>query len=217
MNLPPALKQYADRIDAMTLRERALVFLAAASILVGWTFSAFIAPLLLERSNKLNQMQVQQAEMKSWDVQLENLARAKSAAVRDGTRENRLAELHKLAGEIDRRIAERSEQLVPPDRMRSLLADIVRRNPALRLGTLGTLPATLIEGAQGQGGGQMYRHGMAITVSGAYSDIVSYLAELESLPVKVFWGDMEMSSEYPVTTMKISVFTYSPEKTWLSL
>ena len=217
MNLPPALKQYADRIDAMTLRERALVFLAAASILVGWTFSAFIAPLLLERSNKLSQMQVQQAEMKSWDVQLENLARAKSAAVRDGIRENRLAELQKLAGEIDRRIAERSEQLVPPDRMRSLLADIVRRNPALRLGTLGTLPATLIEGAQGQGGGQMYRHGMAITVSGAYSDIVSYLAELESLPVKVFWGDMEMSSEYPVTTMKISVFTYSPEKTWLSL
>lgn len=217
MNLPPALKQYADRIDAMTLRERALVFLAAASILVGWTFSAFIAPLLLERSNKLSQMQVQQAEMKSWDVQLENLARAKSAAVRDGTRENRLAELQKLVGEFDRRIAERSEQLVPPDRMRSLLADIVRRNPALRLGTLGTLPATLIEGAQGQGGGQMYRHGMAITVSGAYSDIVSYLAELESLPVKVFWGDMEMSSEYPVTTMKISVFTYSPEKTWLSL
>lgn len=217
MSVPPVLKLYADRIDAMTLRERALVFLAAASVLVGGTYNALMAPLLLERGNKLNQMQAQQNEMKLWNVQLESLARTRSAAVRDDARQGRLVELQQQVAEIDRRIAERSEQLVPPERMRSLLAEIVQRNAGLRLGALSTLPATLIDGARGQGDGQMYRHGMAITVSGTYSDIVSYLVELERLPLKVFWGDLELSSEYPVTTLNISVYTYSPEKTWLSL
>lgn len=217
MKLPPLLRVYADRVDAMTLRERVLIFLAAAAVLVGWSYNAMVAPLLIERGNKLSQMRLQQEEMNSWNLQLEVLARAKATNRLDDSRKATLAEMQRQIADFDARIAERRGQLVPPERMGALLSEIVRRNPNVQLGALVSLPATLIEGMQNQTGGQMYRHGMELSVSGSYLDIVSYLSDLEQMPVKLFWGDIELSSEYPVTKLRISLFTYSPEKTWLSL
>ena len=62
----------------------------------------------------------------------------------------------------------------------------------------------------------MYRHGIEITVSGSYLKMLTYVGQLERLPAKIMWGNMDLqAAAYPVVTLKITLYTLSPEKTWL--
>ena len=64
----------------------------------------------------------------------------------------------------------------------------------------------------------MYKHGVEITVRGAYTDLYDYLIQLEQLPWHMFWGKLNVSTQdYPEITMTITVYTLSLDKTWLSV
>ena len=69
--------------------------------------------------------------------------------------------------------------------------------------------------APAPGGLAIYRHGIEIAVSGSYLKMLTYVGQLERLPAKIMWGNMELQSAYPVVTLKITFYTLSPEKTWL--
>jgi MSHA biogenesis protein MshJ len=46
--------------------------------------------------------------------------------------------------------------------------------------------------------------------------MLTYVGQLEHLPAKIMWGNMELQAgAYPVATLKITLYTLSPEKTWL--
>src|SRR5579864_490264 len=116
MQLPKFLRTYADRFDAMSLRERALVFLAAASILVMLVDSAFFEPFLTRQKNSSQKIQQQQDEIRAMQVQLQAYAQSQlsSSAVAKRQRvDQRKAE---LAG-LDQQIAAKQGELVAPDRM----------------------------------------------------------------------------------------------------
>src|SRR5207245_4559157 len=58
MRLPVPLQRYADRLDAMSLRERVLIFLAVAVMIVAIADSALFEPIL--RRQKANSQRIQQ-------------------------------------------------------------------------------------------------------------------------------------------------------------
>jgi len=58
MRLPVPLQRYADRLDAMSLRERVLIFLAVAVVIVAIADSALFEPIL--RRQKVNSQRIQQ-------------------------------------------------------------------------------------------------------------------------------------------------------------
>jgi MSHA biogenesis protein MshJ len=66
---------------------------------------------------------------------------------------------------------------------------------------------------------QIFKHGVEITVEGSYRDFVRYLADLEKLPWRMYWSEVQLKVEEqpPRTLMTFTVFTLSLEKTWLSL
>ena len=46
--------------------------------------------------------------------------------------------------------------------------------------------------------------------------MLGYVGQLERLPAKIMWGNMELqAAAYPAVTLKITLYTLSPEKTWL--
>jgi len=216
MQLPKFLRTYADRFDAMSLRERALVFLAAASILVMLVDSAFFEPFLTRQKNSSQKIQQQQDEIRAMQVQLQAYAQSQlsSSAVAKRQRvDQRKAE---LAG-LDQQIAAKQGELVAPDRMAQMLSEILRRNPDVQLVSLRTLAATEFSQAPGAAGGSaMYRHGIEISVAGNYMKLLDYMGQLEHMPVKLLWGGMQLQAgAYPQCTLKVTLFTLSTEKTWL--
>ena len=217
MNLPALWRAYRDRIDALSLRERVLIFLAAAAVMVGGLFNSLIAPVMAERTKNVSIIQTQLEQIGVWNSELESLARQKASDPTGAGKSERLSAARLQLEQLERELVQRRQQLVPPERMNRLLHSILSGQAGLKLSQFETVEASLVEGSGLQGGAAMYRHGVDLVVTGSYADVVAYLARLEKVPERIFWGNLEMTAEYPVTTLKMSLFTYSLEKSWLSL
>lgn len=217
MRLREILLGYTKRLDAMSLRERVLVFLAAAAVLVGIADNGLLEPILRRQKidSQLNQQQTD--EIHAMQTQLQAYAQARLGEGANAKRqrlEKRVAELAAL----DRELAGRQSELITPDRMTKMLSEILKRNPEIELVSLRSIAATGLTQLPTMltGGATMYRHGIEVTVSGTYLRLLGYLAELERNPAKIFWGNMELQAgTYPQATLKVTLYTLSPDKTWL--
>ena len=221
MRLPPPLQRYADRLDAMSLRERVLIFLAVAVVIVAIADSALFEPIL--RRQKINSQRIQQQEDEIRTMQGQVQAYAQERTGDNANAKRQRLEKRKLElAALDRELAGRQNELVPPERMAKMLSEIVKRNPDIELVSLRTLAATgltpsltAILGST-PGGPAIYRHGIEIAVSGSYLKMLNYVGQLERLPAKIIWGNMELQAgAYPVVTLKITLYTFGPDKTWL--
>ena len=219
MRLPVPLQRYADRLDAMSLRERVLIFLAAAVVIVAIADSALFEPI--SRRQKVNSQRIhqQEDEIRTMQGQVQAYAQARTGD-NAGAKRQRLEKRRLELAALDRELAARRSELVPPERMAKMLHEIVKRNPDVELVSLRSLPATgltqSLTAILGSGGLALYRHGIEITVSGSYLKMLGYVGQLERLPAKIMWGNMELqAAAYPAVTLKITLYTLSPEKTWL--
>ncbi len=219
MRLPVSLQRYADRLDAMSLRERVLIFLAAAVVVVAVADSTLFDPI--SRRQKVNSQRIhqQEDEIRTMQGQVQAYAQARTGDDANAKRQRLDKRKLELAA-LDRELAARRSELVPPERMAKMLYEIVKRNPDVELVSLRSLPASglaqSLTAILGSGGLALYRHGIEITVSGSYLKMLAYVGQLERLPAKIMWGNMELqAAAYPVVTLKITLYTLSPEKTWL--
>jgi MSHA biogenesis protein MshJ len=231
------MKQQWDKltakVDSMSLRERVLIFLAAAFLLVAIVNSLFLDPLLAQQKNLSGQVIQQQEKIKEKQAETEALLQAQQDDSNSPLR-RRLADARRQLAEGDAWLQSNRERLVQPERMPDLLEQVLRKNSRLQLISLQTLPATpLIEKSANAGGNgptavpeesgvelekQIYKHGVKITVKGGYAALMQYLVQLEALPAKMFWGMAEMKVEkYPDTELTLTLYTLSLDKTWLQI
>ena len=155
----------------------------------------------------------------------------KLARVRDSdpdrVNRERLAVLKAQLDDAQTRIANEERKFTAPDKMRAVLEELLSKNQRVRLVSLKTLPiASIAESrADAQGAGAkpqaaerlIYRHGVELTISGAYLDVLGYLSALERLPTQLYWSGLLMEGRYPTVTMKVTVFTLSLDPAWLSV
>ncbi|MFT5808792.1 MAG: MSHA biogenesis protein MshJ, partial [Moritella dasanensis] len=62
----------------------------------------------------------------------------------------------------------------------------------------------------------LYRHGLRITMTGAFFDIQAYLDSIEQLPKKFYWEvfDYQMQ-EYPTAEVVMEIYTLSINKEFI--
>jgi len=220
MRLPVPLQRYADRLDAMSLRERVLIFLAVAVVIVAIADSALFEPILRRQKTNSQRIQQQEDEIRTMQTQVQASAQARTGDSANAKRQ-RLEKRRVELAALDRELAAGQSELVPPERMAKMLSEIVKRNPGIELISLRSLAATGLTQSltpmpgSAPGGPALYRHGIEIAVSGSYLTMLNYVGQLERLPAKIMWGNMELQGTYPVVTVKITFYTFSPDKTWL--
>ena len=208
------LKRYAERIDAATLRERAMIFAAAALLLVFLVNAALIEPLRAKQKRLAAENAQRQDELRTVNAELQRMAQSRGADP-DAAGRQRVVALRAELAALNGRIAQEQQRFTAPDRMRGLLGEMLERNKRLRLVDLKTLPASSIGEAQ-PGGARVFRHGVEMTIRGSYLELYEYLSALERLPTQLYWGRAELSAgEYPETTLKLTVYTVSFDKAWL--
>ena len=217
------------KIDGMSLRERAVIFLAAAFVVVASVNAVLLNPLLVKQTALSAQLVQKQEKMKELQAQLQ----AHSQARRDDQHSplrTRLAQLKQRLQEQDGYLQSHRDRLVEPDKMAELLEQVLNKNDKLQLVELKTLPASLLvekpQAAASQspaadlsaGQKQVFKHGIQITVRGGYLDMLRYLAALEKMPVQMFWGEVSLSVEkYPDAVLTLTLYTLSLDKTWLTV
>lgn len=236
------MKQYwqkmVQKVDALSLRERVIVFAAAVVILVA-LFNATLLDPQFEKQKKLAQ-RVSQTQAQVTAIQSEIQQKLTRQAVDpDVGNRTRLQQLKQRSNRLQTELLDMQKGLVSPDKMPQLLDDILKRNGKLNLLSLKTLPPSnlntpvaveakdagkpgaiaspnTIPGAPGID--SVYKHGVEIVLQGGYLDMLNYMAEIEALPWRIFWGKAKLSvDEYPKATLTLTLFTLSLDKKWLNL
>lgn len=210
-----ALKRYADRVDGATLRERALLFAAAALILVFVANAVLIKPLRDKERRLGADIAQRERELRTVQSEMQRMVRTREADP-DARNRKRAAELRAELAELDARIAGEQKRFTSPQRMRAVLEEMLERDKRLRLVDLKTLAITDLSASQGPAGRRVFRHGVELTLAGSYLDLHAYLKALEGLSTQLYWGRAEMSvSGYPVATLKLTVYTLSFDQAWM--
>lgn len=224
-------KKYSAKFDAMTLRERLMVFGAAALVAVYLMFLLVVEPLQKREAMLLSQAAQQRADLATLRQQVQLLQQRGGDP--DAANKSRKQELSGQIAAIDDNLKTMQKGLVPANRMSALLQDMLARTPRLELVGMKTLPfSTLVEKRNMPADGKdlppgaraaleesnVFKHGIEITVAGSYADLHDYLARLEKLPWNMLWSRASMTAhEYPKVVLTITVYTLSLDKAWLQV
>lgn len=236
-------QRLVTRVDALSLRERFIIFVMLVLILIT-AMNAFLLNPLYAKQKMLSE-EVKQDRAKSAAIQQELQQKVRASATDpDEANRTHLAQLKAQLEQMQNALVDMQKGLVPPEKMSALLEDILKRNGQLRLLSLKTLPVTLLNEpkasaakagivntgtnpAATQAGNSkqsenassaIYKHGVEITVQGRYLDMMNYMTQLESMPWQVFWGKAKMNvDEYPKATLTLTLYTLSLDKKWLQL
>jgi MSHA biogenesis protein MshJ len=230
MNLKEQVDKLSTKVDAFSLRERVLVFAAAAFLVVSLVDYLFLEPLLAKQKILSSHVVQQQEKMKEVQAQLAALLQAQQADANSPQRE-RIRSLRQQISEGDAYLKNRRDKLVPPEKMAQLLEQVLNKNGRLQLVALDTLPVSLLIEPSGDVASQVaeavqisssekqiYKHGVKITVRGSYADLLQYLTALEKLPTQMFWGVAKMDViQHPTVELTLTLYTLSLDKTWLQV
>ena len=234
-------QKFALKIDALSLRERAIIFVMVAIILMTSINVLLVDPQFAKQKLMSEQIKQEQAQIAVIRADIQQKVKSREVDP-DAANLVRLQMLKQQSEQMHTSLREMQNALVSPDKMAKLLEDIVKQNGKLRLMSLKTLPVTsLSEALPGPrataekipesvpapakdkkenktAADEVYRHGVEITLQGSYLDMLNYMAALEAMPWQLFWGSAKLNvDEYPKTTLTLTLFTLSLDKKWLNL
>lgn len=220
----------AERIDAMSVRERVFIFSAVMIAVVALLYSFLLDPEMKKERRLSTASAQRQTEIKALEAQVAKLAASRSQDP-DRARRERLQDVRGQLAEVERQISAEERKFTAPVQMKRVLDEMLARNRSVQLVGMRTLATTSIAEARATPGAQkpaaraatpgerlIYRHGVEVTVSGSYLDLMRYLGELEFLPTQLYWSSLELdATRYPTHTLKIVVYTLSLDPAWMNV
>jgi MSHA biogenesis protein MshJ len=128
------------RLDAMSLRERAMVFAAVTCAILFIAYSMVLEPLLAQQKKLLAEIGQQQNQIGGIDGEITQKIAAFQADP-DAQLRQHLSDVRREIQDADAALRSMQKGLVAPDQIVPLLEHILRGNGKLRLLSLKTLPA----------------------------------------------------------------------------
>ena len=218
--------QLRARIDAMSLRERGLVCLAACALLAFVGHALVLAPIEAAQETLRKQIAQQRTEMAAIDEAISGRVQAFQLDP-DAASRARLNSLRQEMGQLGDQLLAIEHGLVPPERMGPLVDGILRANGRLKLVSMRTLPVEPLADKQAPAPANtsaptaaplLYRHGIEVTVRGNYLDMVDYMSALDAMPTRMFWGRAQLEvEEYPAARLTLTLHTLSLDRQWMKL
>ncbi|MBP9655578.1 MAG: type II secretion system protein M [Rhodocyclaceae bacterium] len=226
MSLRQSWSRLNARYAALSRRERTLVALAVVfgPLLIG--YSLFVDPQSTRLKAMETSLATEGATVARLQAEAANLQQQLSIDP-DAGRKADLAALHGERDRLDQQLRQFSSVLVRPEEMNGLLERLLARHAGLRLVSLKTLaPQSVLPVGEVKAGDakpversfDLYRHGVEIRLEGSFGQLQAYLAQLEKLQQKLLWGKLEYRViDYPKAELTLTVYTLSPDRTWLAL
>jgi MSHA biogenesis protein MshJ len=207
-------------------RERLTLFIGIVVVILGVFYMLVLDPATQRYSQ--SSKTVQQNDKMLTALREQQLALTQQTAVMPDTlAAQQIAKARADNKALRERLYSSNMPLVSPDRMRTVLSDLISAQKGLTLMSVRSLPAEdlLADSSAGAnavphpaGGQSLYRQGLELTLQGGYRELAEYVRQVEALPLKVQLDSVTLRSEqYPVTTLKIVLHTLSLERPWIGL
>jgi MSHA biogenesis protein MshJ len=219
--LSASLKSLYERVDALSLRERGMIFIGVMAVICIMALNLLLTPLRSENSRVEAALKAKNEQAQAVHLQLQALI-GSSEKNQDTQRRDNVAVLEKELATLDQQLDQMTGGgLVSPQQMAKLLEQMLASSRGLELIKIESLPRALAvdEPAPGNAkvsGAIVYKHGVRIEVRGRYFDIINYLKALEALPWKVYWGQVALETEqYPTSKLTLVIYTLSRHTGWI--
>ncbi len=213
--------QYIKQVDALSLRERALILITLIVLPVysWWAFSGSATlqkTKLFEKQNTALQSEIDTLELTSAAIQ---------KRIQDGVHKDKQQKLDFLKKEFDRVSAlleEKTNTLIEPDEMFELMQQLIFAESKLKLTAMKrkeVQPALVSNSTDGKDSQpEIYRHVLRLSFEGRFKDILQYIQKLEALQWQLIWDRITLKmAEYPIIKVDIEISTFSDNKNWVGL
>ncbi|WP_028470093.1 type II secretion system protein M [Neptunomonas japonica] len=215
----------ATKFNALNKRERMLVSITSAVIVVMLFFVAAIEPLMKKSSRLDSQVEQKERRMNAYSVEATAFTQALAVDPSVSVKEE-VASLEKSDKHVTALLQQRSVHLMDPVQMSQVLETVLQDNQGITLKRLASLPLkplelseeadSSVDDVEVAPAAAVYSHGFEVVLQGRYSDIYDYLRRLEGLSSSFFWDSLEYEvSTYPNSEVTLQVHTLSAVEGWL--
>jgi MSHA biogenesis protein MshJ len=228
-------KEWAAKLDEMSLRERGLMFSAVVVCLILLVYGTALQPLLRVQRGYLERLKQNESQTKAVNEVLVKSARDANADP-NALKRARVRTLEQRLDQSERLLTAKRNNQVTPEHLASLLQEVLAGNRDLVVLALRVLPASALSAQPARGadaakagrlrgqassrsaGPALYRHAVEIELVGSYADIVKYLGDVEKLRWKLNWTSIELETlVYPEIKVKATLSTVSTSASLLEL
>jgi MSHA biogenesis protein MshJ len=205
-------QQQVVRIDALSLRERAFLFLSVIVVCLALADVLWLSPAQVAHQQVTQRFAAQGAELSRMRDELKSIAQPVDAskAVRDD-----IAAANARLEAVNQEIKTVAPLADGGPALEQVLVQFLRRQEGLTLlstGTLkqdGAIPVVPATAAAPTG---LSKRGMELRVAGPYPELVRYLKTLENALPTLRWGALQLKSEKqpPELTLQVYVVGVQP-------
>ena len=214
----------SSKFEALNQRERWMVACALFVVVYAVINMLLLSPVLARQKILTDELATDQAQIQTLNQQISALAQS-PVIDPDAQNKQRIAELLSRLAQLESQLTGLQTSLINPDKMPDLLHNLLKKNGKLKLIELQTLPVKGLLESDSEDKHQnskqdlpVFKHGVEITIEGRYLDLLEYVTELEKMPWHVLWSKAALNAEhYPDSQLKLTVYTLSLDKTWLSI
>ena len=228
------------RFDQRLERERLLMIGAALALTLMLADRLWLSPALA--AFKLAQAQQTTARTALAAIQADAQVLQNLGSTQARQRQAELTAWRQRVREGDSALRRHEQTLVGPDRMVSLLEQLLARQGQVRVRALRSLGrtdllnpgvpgapaepdkalrATTAAGAAAAADPAavtLYRHGVELVLEGGFADLLQYLRAVEALPQHVLWGSVSLKVEqHPKSVLTLRAYTVSRDRHWLEI
>jgi MSHA biogenesis protein MshJ len=193
--LRAAWQRQAKRVDALSLRERAILFLSLAAVLAALLDSLVLSPLGARAKLRSEAARVQAGEVDALRQGFVVASQGGSDAAGERLRAE-LIEAQRERSRLDSALGQRQSGdlgSAGPPALAAVLQRLLAQAPGLQLSRL-----TLLDAAPPRAGDialpGMRWHGVDLQIQGEYAQQLRYLRELEQQLPGLQWGELRLSA-----------------------
>ncbi len=221
MKVPDQLRRVTERVEQLSLRERVMVTAALLLVVLLPGYSLWLEPLQVRQKQLQTRTQESAQQTRELQAQIEVL-QTMLRVDPDLENRRRVGELQMEIAELDIRLQAMAEGLLPPREIPRVLEELLTRQGGLRLVRLENQPPVALLDLSGapvkESGMNVFRHALQLEFEGSYLEALRYLRELEALPRRLLWEELEIEVQrHPRARVRLGLQTISLKEGWIGI
>ncbi|PST85837.1 MSHA biogenesis protein MshJ [Photobacterium sp. NCIMB 13483] len=204
--------EWQQRFSGLSAREQWLIAIS------GWMAIFFIGvfmvlePQWLQLQNQTNTIRVTANNIITVKHDIQRLQQKLTQSPNKKI-DNQINLLTSKDAQLELQLQQTIGRLVSPTKMPYLLEQVLRHSHGLRLQTMVSLPAMQLMNGNDQG---YFIHPLRMTFEGKYFDVIRYLTQIEALPVKYYWRNLNYQvTRYPWASIELELYTLGESKDFI--
>ncbi|MEX2500525.1 MAG: hypothetical protein WD397_16790 [Wenzhouxiangellaceae bacterium] len=215
MTIRQRLQKIEDRVNALALRERALLLLAALAVVFFLVDTFMLRPLDQRREDSrrlLDQTGDRVAQLSSSVEQLASRQRNDPNAALIAERNSLQQRMQAISSEL----AQLDTGLLGPGEMLGLLHQLLADRTDLKLVSLDKIPAEPLDPESTVG--SIFVHRFSIVFESDFSGLLGYVRLIENMPRGLYWESLKLSvPEWPTNRAEVVLYMLALDEDWLGV